>query len=255
MFGGTWIRVLGRAEFLERYWSYHPGEHVAVLGPTQISGKTRLIFDLLAATDTQDLVYPPVVLVAKPKDRTVDADLARLGYQRVEEWPPRRPWYRANDPEPAGYAFWPSIDPDLSSKHAKAQLARQFETVIDHQFWAGREGPTLTVADEAYGLIKDYGMADPINRHMTQGMGMGAGLWYATQKPSGTQSAALSGFLFNSATHTFVARDPVKSNRRKYEDIGGVESGILEDACAGMPPFTFLYIHRVGPKLAVVLAD
>jgi hypothetical protein len=252
MLGGTWVQVFTRAEFLTTRWQYGDGEHVAVFGPTQISGKTRLLFDLLAHTDTTEMIYPPVVLVAKPADKTVQADLVRLGYERTKVWPPRHGWVRRD--LPAGYAFWPEHDPAMSSKANTARVGERFRAAIDHQFWLGRRGPTITVADELYGLVATYGLMPEITRHLTQGMGMGAGLWFATQRPSGTQAAALSGFVFNSATHTFVARDPVRSNRKKYADIGGVESEILEEATTALPPFAFFYVHRNGPRMCVVLA-
>lgn len=253
MLGGTWVQVFSRDQFLSTRWVYGDGDHVAVFGPTQISGKTRLVFDLLAHTDTSEMIYPPVVLVAKPADKTVAADLDRLGYERTEVWPPKRRLFDRRDDQPNGYAFWPDHDPEMSSKANTARVAQRFREAIDHQFWLGKQGPTITVADELYGLVATYGLMPEVTRHLTQGMGMGAGLWFATQRPSGTQAAALSGFVFNSATHTFVARDPVRSNRKKYADIGGVEAEILEDATQKMPPFAFFYVHRVGPRMCVVL--
>src|SRR4051812_22429560 len=74
---GEWVQTFTRPEFLRERWNYENGEHVAIFGPTQIAGKTRLMFDLLEATDTQGLVRPPVMLVAKPKDKTVTAGITR----------------------------------------------------------------------------------------------------------------------------------------------------------------------------------
>jgi hypothetical protein len=246
--GGTWVRIYGRQEYLSEVWSYETGEHVAVFGPTQISGKTRLLFDLLAHTDTADLETPPVVLVAKPVDKTVANHIERMGYRETANWPPRRSLF---DAKPNGWAYWPKHLKDAEPGVNDEYLARCFQSAMDSQFWQGR---TITVADEAYNLIALHDQTDAINRHLTQGMGMGSALWFATQKPSGTQGRALSGFLFNSATHTFISRDPVKTNRTKYADIAGVPSAIAEDASYRMPPYYFLAIHRVGPRLCVVEA-
>jgi hypothetical protein len=244
--GGEWVRYVSRREFLSSMWLYEPGEHVSVLGPTQISGKTRLLTDLLDATDTAFCVIPPLMLVGKPKDTTVDAAAARLGYSVTDQWPPRRRWLKRERPD--GWVFWPRHDLD-DPRANKERLAAQFKLALNETFKAGN---TLTIADELYYLAVSCGLSEEIDRHLTQGMGMGSGLWFATQKPSGTQRGGLSGYVFNSPVHTFIARDPVVKNRRTYADIGGIPTDIVEHATAAMPPFTFLYIHRDGPKICVV---
>lgn len=246
--GGQSVPVYRRSEFLSERWDYRQGEHVAIFGPTQLSGKTRLMFDLLETTDSSELSLPPTMLVAKPRDVTVQAGIARLGYTETDRWPARR---RMFSEAPPGYAFWPKHLKDEDPKTNNEQLADKFRAVMHETFWKGN---SITVADELYHLVAIFKMSDDINRHLTQGHGMGSALWYATQRPSGTQQGALSGFVFNSATHTFVARDPVGANRKKYADIGGVPTEIVEDATYMMPPFNFLYIHRSGPKLCIVEA-
>src|SRR5207244_3976842 len=93
VFGGERVQVFTRAEFLRERWHYNPGEHVSLFGPTQLAGKTRLMFDLLEATDTSFCQVPPVMLVAKPKDKTVVAGIQRLGYRETNRWPPRKGWF------------------------------------------------------------------------------------------------------------------------------------------------------------------
>src|SRR6266487_6377678 len=79
-----------------------------------LAGKTRLMFDLLSATDTSFCSSPPTMLVAKPRDQVVTAGIARLGYKEIDRWPPRKSWF--GEP-PAGYAYWPkhltNVDPEI----------------------------------------------------------------------------------------------------------------------------------------------
>lgn len=249
---GRWVRVYARREFLEQVWDYQPGEHVGIFGPTQSAGKTRLIFELLGATDTSWCAIPPVVFIAKPHSPTAAAGLAKLGYQETPVWPPKgRKLERILGRErPPGYGFWPKHMADAPSPRANdEQLSAQFQRADHELFWTGN---TIEVLDELYHFFALYDMADEVNRRLTQGGEMGSGLWFATQRPSGTQQAALSGFVFNSATHTFVSTDPTTTNRRRYGEIAAAPSEVIEDAAERMPRYYWLYIHRDGPKMCVI---
>lgn len=242
------VARFSRAEFLESRWNYQPGEHVSLIGPTQQAGKTRMLFDLLAATDWSWCSVPPVLMVVKPRDATVSAGVARLGWETAARWPPRR---KVFSPQPDGYALWPKHLKNASTAENNAHLAAAIRPAIDHAFW---KGDSLLVADEIYYLCAVMGMEDVFTRHWTQGMGMGAGLWSATQKPSGTQGASIPTFMYNSVTHTFLARDPDQRNRKRFAEIGGVDPQLVEDITMSLPPYQFLYIHRAGPTMCIVEA-
>lgn len=247
-FGGEWVQVFGRDEFLRERWDYQPGDHVSVIGPTQLAGKTRLMFDLLDHTDTSWCKLPPTMLVAKPRDPVVTAGIARLGYTETDRWPPRKGWFRD---APRGYAYWPKHLKNASSEDNTTHISSMFRPALNQLFWSG---DTITVADEYWYLMALLKLQRDGDRHLTQGGGMGAGLWLSTQKPSGTQQGALSGFTFNSPTHTFLSRDPDANNRKRFREIGGVDPKVMESATFSMPPYTFLYVHRNGPKICVVEA-
>lgn len=247
-FGGEWVQVFTRAEFLRERWNYNNGEHVSIFGPTQLAGKTRLMFDLLDATDTSGLARPPTMLVAKPRDKVVNAGIARLGYAETDRWPPAKGWFKD---DPAGWAFWPKHRKNVSPEDNDAHIAKMFRPAVHQLFWSG---DSILVADELYHLLAVLKLYGDVNRHLTQGQGMGAGIWFGTQRPAGTQQGSLPGFVFNSPTHTFLSRDPVSTNRKRFQEIGGVDTKIIEEATYSMPPYTFFYIHRNGPKICVVEA-
>jgi hypothetical protein len=247
--GGEWVQVFTRHEFLTERWHYGAGEHTSLIGPTQLAGKTTLLCDLLGHTDTSWCARPPTMLVAKPRDKVVAAGIERLGWTETDRWPPRRSWWRRE--KPSGYAYWPKHLKDVPSEVNDAHISAKFDPAFRDLFWTG---DTITVADELYHLLAVLRRYGDVTRHLTQGGGMGSGLWFATQKPSGTQQGALPGFVFNSPTHSFFSRDPVKDNRRRFAEVGGVDPAIIEEATYTMPPFWWLYIHRVGPKLAIIEA-
>lgn len=247
---GTWVQVFTRKQYLTEVWDYRNGDHVAVFGPTQLAGKTRLLMDLLEHTDTETLKIPPTLLVAKPQDKTLTPGLRKLNYRTVKNWPPGNGWFWRSEPE--GYAFWPDHQKHLSAKENDEYLAQRFDKPMAQLYW---EGNTILVVDELYAFLALYRKQHEINRHLTQGMGMGSGLWFGTQMPKGTQQAGLPGFVFNSPVHLFVARDPVESNRKKFAEIGGVDPRIVMDAAVRMPLYHFLAINRNGPTMAVVQAS
>lgn len=206
-----------------------------------------MLWALLSATDTSWCVRPPTMLVAKPKDRVVAQGLVDAGYQEIGGWPPpwRPPW---KDP-PAGYGLWPrhltTVAPAVNDTH----LARTFRRALHSQFW---QGNSITVADEAYHLCGVLDLSPELTRHWTQGGGMGAGLWSATQKPSGTQQGAIPSFMYSSPTHTFLGRDPDERNRKRFGEIGGVSPKLVESAVMSLRKYEWLYIHRDGPTMCIV---
>lgn len=253
------MRFLQRTEFLEDYWQYERGEHVAAFQPSQ-GGKTHFMFDLLAHTAPP--VHPPVVLVQKPRDPTPAQWIARLGYKEVQSWPPAGGIFASRPP---GYALWPkhSLGLERSSlDRTNRNLENQFRRALLHAY---KRGDSIVFADELYGLVAELKLQEELIALWTRGSGMGAGLWTATQKPSGTQGGkSLPGFAFSQPTHLFLGKDPDKRNRDRFAEIGGVSPQIVSDTVAGLkihqmatpyglkPISDQLYINKRGPYLAIV---
>lgn len=237
-----------RAEFLAERWDYRPGEHVSLITATQ-NGKTTMLFDLLRNTDTSWCSVPPTMLVAKPRDKTVAEGLDYVGYDEIDTWPPPKKWFQE---KPYGYGFWPKHLRDADEETNNAHLAAQFRPVVQDLFWRGN---SILVADEIYHLCAVLNMSSQMTRHWTQGMGMGAGLWSATQKPSGTQQGSMPSFLYNSPTHTFLGREPDQRNRQRFGEIGGVDPKLVASTVLDLQRFEWLYIHRDGPKMCIIEAQ
>jgi hypothetical protein len=242
----------GRDEFKHTRWAPQRGESVFFCQPSQ-GGKTHWAFDLLGQTDH---VKPPVALVMKPIDPTPAAWTRRLGYREVPAWPPP-PRIGA---KPPGYTLWPkhqiSLDP-ASIAVSNANLKRQFERAMMDAY---KNGDRTVFVDEIYGLLAELDMSQTVNALLTRGMGMGSGLWYATQKPSGTVGSPMPGFVFNSWVHGFFGHDPVEANRKRFAEISGINSGMVAETVhklqvvptatpAGVKPISeLLYVNRNGPR-------
>ena len=245
-----------RAEFLAERWNHQRGESVFLCQPSQ-GGKTEWAFQLLAATDHPP-EKPPVALVMKPRDPTPAKWTRQLGWKEIRSWPPPPvpPW----SSRPPGYTLWPrhtlSLDPASIDK-TNQRIKRSFEACLMDAY--SRGGRTV-FCDEVYGLLADLDMDQVVNALLTRGMGMGSGLWYATQKPSGTHGAPMPGFIFNSWIHGFFGHDPVAQNRKRFADISGIDTRMVMETIGGLqvlptktpyglkPISQQLYVNRNGPR-------
>lgn len=232
-------------EFGSQRFDYRPGHHLAAFGPTQIAGKTTLMLALLR------YVHPDIrktILCMKHSDRVVAGWTQRLGYQETPLWPPRKQ-LRHGMSGPAGYTVWPRqslTNPERDNEH----LSKQFKAAITYN---RTHAPSITVADEIYGLMAELNMRTLLTAVVTRDSGAGHGLWYASQKPSGTQGISLPGFLFNNAEHMFLSRDGEERNRIRYGEIGcGINPAEIEKQILKLDPHSWLYIRRAGPQWAII---
>lgn len=249
---------LDRQDFLDHYWNYKPGQHVAAFGPTQRAGKTHLMFQLLAAAGRPDL--RTTAFSMKPKDRTVARWSRQLEFKEVPSWPPppRWPW----QDKPPGYMLWPrhTMDPGVDNLHIGTEFRR---AILDGY----KRGNTILFLDEIYGMLAELtvpdnrkqngirrGLQEELLAVLTRGGGMGCGAWLATQKPSGTQQTSLPGFVFNSPYHFFLAPDNEQRNRRRYAELaGGIDPALIERTTLQLQRFEFLYLNADG-EMAIISA-
>jgi hypothetical protein len=233
-------------DFADHRFDYRDGHHVAAFGPSQIAGKTTLGMYLLGRVASPE--RPATVLVMKHRDRTVASWTRRLDFQETPLWPPRRQLRRGLS-RPPGYTLWPVqtlTNPELDNQH----LAGQFRAAITHN---RSHVPSITFADEIYGLLAELDMKTLLTAVITRDSGAGHGMWYASQKPSGTVGASMPGFLFNNAEHMFLSKDGEQRNRIRYGEIAcGIDPREIERETLRLDPFSWLYIRRSGPQWAVV---
>lgn len=211
------VATIERDDFLRHYWSYNAGEHVTSIMPTG-GGKTYMMCQLLQRTPVRG-----VMLVMKPRDPEPAEWTERLGYREIPHWPPpaRWPWQEA----PRGHTLWPRQslrDLDADEDLLRDQFGRALMDVYRH-------GDQVVFADEVAGLC-ELRLQKPLKALWTRGRSMGAGLWAATQKPSGDQGGPpVPTYLYSAASHLFLGYDQTKSNRKRFAEIGGVDADLVSD--------------------------
>lgn len=249
------LQRFSRQEFLKTRFDYQPGEHLFICQPSQ-GGKTHTAFELLNAVPH---AKPPVTLVMKPIDPTPAKMTKRFGFKEIDHWPPPKvmPW----GDKPPGYTLWPkhnlSLDPGSLEK-TDEHLKRQFEMCLMDQY---KHGHRIVFVDEVYSLLAELKMQRTVLALVNRGSGAGAGLWYATQRPAGTQTGGgMPGPLFNMPMHLFLGYDPVEANRKTFSQIGGVNTRLVMDEVShlqikqiqtpqGVKPVSeLLYINKNGPR-------
>lgn len=239
----------GLEEFRRRKFDYRPGHHVAVFGPTQIAGKSTLNFALLEAVRDRYPEIRPTVLCMKHRDRVIAHWTERLGFREVPAWPPARRVGDLFGQGPPGYTLWPRQSlTDIEADNAL--LRREFLAAITHN---RGHVPSITVANELYGMLAELNLRELLTAVVTRDSVAGHGLWYESQKPSGTQGISIPGFFFNSAEHMLLSKDGEQRNRQRYGEIAcGIDPREIERQTLGLAPFSWLYIRRSGPQWCIV---
>jgi hypothetical protein len=242
---GIW--VIPRTEFCAQRWHYKPGDHVVFAGPSQRAGKTTLAFALLEYTATPAL--PVYVSVSKPRDPVTTSEGKRLGYRRVADYPiPRKFREMTAEGKPSGYLIWPDMtDPDTAMTNASKVTAR----LIDGIYAKGaRKENAIIFLQDTVTKSKVLGLDRPMVMVLTMSGAMGVGGWFEIQKPSDAGKAAL--WSYPNCEHIFISKDPVKSNRDYYDEIGGIDPGIVSKVSMTLKPYQFLYLERTHGYMAIV---
>jgi hypothetical protein len=79
---------------------------------------------------------------------------------------------------------------------------------------------------------------------------MGTAIWTGSQKPT-----HIPLWAYNQAEHLFLAYEPDARARKRYDEIGGIDPYIVEDAVLDLDRHEFLYIRRDGPVICKITAE
>lgn len=247
-----------RAEFLDEYWSYEPGQHILFVAPTG-AGKSYFAWQLLEKTmeDHPGLRY--VSFMPKTSDPTTARNALRLGLEEVPVWPPRK---RLFHEKPRGYVLWPKHPhgPGVTTEMRRMAVGTELKKGLEDQYWAGR---SVSFIDDAHSAAALMDLNSNIEEILTNGRAGGAGMWLATQKPSGTvATGGLTSFAWGSASKMFFSKDSDKRNLDRLSEIGaGVDPREVADWIRNLKMFEmnghsvgeFLYLDKAGPYAVKVL--
>lgn len=231
------VKIVPRDVFLSSFWHYEAGQHVTILGRNN-SGKTYLAYQLIDRTATARL--PALILVMKPRDATAARYARELDMPRTTHWPqPPNPFARSR----RGWTLWPrhTFDPDIDDP----MLRSLFRTALLDSY---KHGDRIVFADEVVGLQQELNLKRELETIWMRGRSMGCGLWAASQR-----AANMSYHGYSAPEHLFVAYEPDKMSRDRFDEIGGIaDRGLVSAVVLRLPPRHFLYLQRSTATYCIV---
>lgn len=244
--------VISRPEFARTYFHYTAGDHVVFGGPTQISGKTQLAYDLLGCVATVDC--PVYVGVSKPKDPVTSHYAKLYDWRIVQEWPTPPHMKQVFGHKYTGYVIWPHFgdlykDREIVQKVLGELIAERYGASARSR--KAKHG--ILMMDDTRDKEKVAGLKYEMTTVLTMAGAMGLGQWSFVQKPSQAGDTAL--MSYSAAKHWFLFKEPTASAREYYGQIGGVDPNYIEHVIANLGPRQAFYICRNGPTMAIVDSD
>lgn len=227
-----------RRTFLTQVWDYRAGDCVTVLAPYG-GGKTQLAFQLLDHTMRPEL--PAIVMVMKPRDKTITTWNAKAKLPVVRDWPPP-PTKSIFAKKPPGWILWPRHvhDPAYDTPRHRAIFRR---AILDSY----KRGKKILFADETYSLEEEMDLTVELRTVWTKGRSMEDGLWAASQR-----AAYISKWAYQ-AQHLFLGHDGDVDAQRRLAEIGGsVNPAHVRWVVERLGLYEFLYINRDERAMCIV---
>ena len=246
---------LDRAEWLDSYFDYNPGEHVVIIEPTG-GGKTFLAYQMLAEVMRRHPEVSVASLMPKPSDPSTVQWMHALDLRETPTWPPQRKLFQ---PKPAGHVLWPKHRMDLPPAERREEVGRVLRAGLDGQYKAGN---SITLVDDAHSAATYMKLNDHIEEILVNGRAGGAAAWLALQKPSGTVNAGgITTYAYSSPTHFLFGKDTEERNLKRLSEMGGgIDSRRVEEIVRNLRLYRIgthtvsqkLYVDKRGPYMALI---
>jgi hypothetical protein len=226
------IAQIPRREWLNCYLDYQPGQHWAWFEATQ-QGKTHHMYQSAEIALAQNPGLTAVSLMPKSRSPATRMWAERLGWKVLDNWPPPPRW--PGQGKPNGYVLWPKHLKDVQPKVNREHLAAIFRKCLAEQY---RRGESLTIADDAHILAALLELNPEFEEILTAGSEGGAGMWLSAQKTSGSRATgSLTTFAYNQPDQFLLGYEPIEANRQRFNEIGGVDAGMVSDIVSRLPRY------------------
>lgn len=227
------IAQIPRREWLNCYFDFQPGQHIGWFEPTQ-QGKTHLMYQCAEVALAQNPGLTAISLMPKPRSPATRQWAEKLGWQIIDDWPPKPLW--PGQQRPPGYVLWPKHmvgkDPD-SIRVNRERLARIFRKAMVSQY---QRGGSLTLVDDAHIIAALLDLNPELEEILTAGGEGGASAWLTSQKTSGSRATgSLTTFAYNQPEQFLLGYEPIEINRQRFNEIGGVDAGMVSDIVSRLP--------------------
>jgi hypothetical protein len=246
---------LDRAEWLDSYFDYNPGEHVVIIEPTG-GGKTFLAYQMLSEVMGRYPHLSVASLMPKPSDPSTVQWARTLNLRETPVWPPQRKLFQGR---PAGHVLWPKHRMDLAPAERREEVGKVLRAGLDGQYKAGN---AITLVDDAHSAATYMKLNDYIEETLVNGRAGGAAAWLALQKPSGTVNAGgITTYAYSSPTHYLFGKDTEERNLKRLSEMGGgIDSRRVEAIVRNLRLYRIgthtvsqkLYIDKRGPYMALI---
>lgn len=245
---------LSRAEFLDGYFDYNPGEHLAVIEPTG-GGKTWLIYQLLDEAMKQNPHLRVMSAMPKAADATTAAWARTLGLRETPVWPPAPKLFAS---KPRGYVLWPKHDMSVTPTERRAKIGAVLRAGLNDQYVKGN---SITFVDDAHSAATMMGLNEYVEELLVNGRSNGAAAWLTLQAPKGSAATgSITGFVYSSVRHLFLGKDTEERNVQRMAEIGAFDAketaAIVRDlrlySVNGQTVSEKLYVDKRGPYRCLV---
>ena len=221
--------VLEWDDFLTYALKWQQDQHLAAIGPTG-QGKTTTIHGLVDAN--RDYV---AYFATKPKDKTLTSYIESGGYQRIDDWPPkkkgitRKPFTAREMPR---RLIWP----DATSLNAEAEQKRVFHKALSDIYV---RGGWCTVFDDWWYMANILGLEKQAKKFLMNARSNSIPFVMAAQRPAGNRLVE----IFDQADHIFFFRDNDEPNLKRISGVGWLSSDLIRSHVANLEPYQFLYVN------------